>query len=148
MLLATLMGIRTTYPLLIIVLFDTLAYVVIILMRLEHSGKIIYSYSISKSYSSLVMSYMISYHNYFDNTYEGFIVSALTWKIIYIILSLIPTSFSMSVSNELFGFFIPLTGRIGSNKIPDIIIGFATVIATLLTLTPYVSCFFEFGMKV
>lgn len=99
MLVITLLGVRTTYPLLMVVLFDTLAYVVILAMGLEHSGS--------------------------------------KWKIIYLTISLIPTSFSMSIAIELFDFFIPLTGRIGSNKIPDIIIGFGCVFATLLTLTPY-----------
>lgn len=39
MLVITLLGVRTTYPLLMVVLFDTLAYVVILAMGLEHSGK-------------------------------------------------------------------------------------------------------------
>ncbi|KAL3287811.1 hypothetical protein HHI36_002272 [Cryptolaemus montrouzieri] len=95
----TLLGIRTTYPLLILVLFDTLAYVAVLLFKLEHR--------------------------------------VWLWKIVYIIISIIPTWFSMSVSLNLFEFFIPLSGRIGSNKIPDIIIGFAAVLASLLTLTPY-----------
>ncbi|KAK9891008.1 hypothetical protein WA026_013341 [Henosepilachna vigintioctopunctata] len=95
----TLLGIRTTYPILLIVFFNTLAYIVILSLRLERTDWL--------------------------------------WKILYISISIIATAFSMSLAFELFDFFIPLTGRIGSNKIPDLIIGCGAVILTFVVMTPY-----------
>ncbi|XP_044745293.1 endoplasmic reticulum metallopeptidase 1-like [Coccinella septempunctata] len=101
LLVGTLLGIRSIYPIFLIVLFDTLAFLVILSFHLEKK--------------------------------------VWLWKIIYIMISIIPVIINMGTFYDILGFFIPLTGRMGNFKMPDMIIGLGTLVIGFLILTPYFS---------
>ncbi|XP_057663658.1 endoplasmic reticulum metallopeptidase 1-like [Diorhabda carinulata] len=64
--------------------------------------------------------------------------SVRKWQILYLTCLFIPTIFLIYESLTGLEFFIPLTGRIGSDKNPDLIIGSLTVLLTILTTSNYV----------
>ncbi|XP_050500208.1 endoplasmic reticulum metallopeptidase 1-like isoform X1 [Diabrotica virgifera virgifera] len=65
--------------------------------------------------------------------------SVRIWQIIYLICLIIPTCYVMYELFATYYMFIPLTGRIGSDKNPDLIIGSMTVLGTLLITSSYVA---------
>ncbi|CAG9830170.1 unnamed protein product [Diabrotica balteata] len=65
--------------------------------------------------------------------------SVRIWQIIYLICLIIPTCYIMYELFATYYMFIPLTGRIGSDKNADLIIGSMTVLGTLLTTSSYVA---------
>lgn len=64
--------------------------------------------------------------------------SVRKWQIVYLVCLFIPTVLLTYESLTGLEFFVPLTGRIGSNKNPDLIIGSLTVLFTILTTSQYV----------
>lgn len=63
--------------------------------------------------------------------------SVQRWQIIYILFLVIPSMNIMYQALTTLSLFIPMTGRIGNDKNPEIIIGFLTFILTLLVVSPW-----------
>lgn len=95
----TLFGIRSSYNILMIVLFDTLAFMFIQLIRIHHTMYL--------------------------------------WKLICILFNSISGIYLINMGLNFHNFFVPLMGRIGSNRNPDIIIGFSALLFTLMSLSPF-----------
>ncbi|KAK5644973.1 hypothetical protein RI129_006273 [Pyrocoelia pectoralis] len=99
-LIGTCCGIRSTYVVLIIVLFQTTSFLVVHICRLQHSVH--------------------------------------KWAIIYIVFTLIPNIFLMKAGLEIVSLLVPICGRIGSDKNPEIIIGVVTFMVTIPISSSYV----------
>ncbi|XP_031332120.1 endoplasmic reticulum metallopeptidase 1-like [Photinus pyralis] len=93
-------GIKSTYIILMIVLFQTASFLVIHIFRLQYSVH--------------------------------------TWAIIHVIFTLIPNIFLMKCGLELISLVVPLSGRIGSEQNPEIIIGGLVLALTILISSSYI----------
>ncbi|XP_066140903.1 endoplasmic reticulum metallopeptidase 1 [Euwallacea fornicatus] len=58
------------------------------------------------------------------------------WQIVYILFLLLPSMNLMYQALTTFSLFIPMTGRIGSDKNPDMIIGSMAAVFSILILSP------------
>ncbi|XP_049826567.1 endoplasmic reticulum metallopeptidase 1-like isoform X2 [Aethina tumida] len=97
----TLTGIRSVYALLIPVLFNSVAFAVIHLTRIQHS--------------------------------------AIKWIMVYLSSLVIPTLILMYQISITMSLFVPITGRFGSNKNPDMAIGILATTFTITIISPYVA---------
>lgn len=61
------------------------------------------------------------------------------WRILQIVGNAIPTIFIVYMHVILFGLVIPICGRIGSDKNPEIIVGMLSTLFTILISSYYVS---------
>ncbi|XP_017785351.1 PREDICTED: endoplasmic reticulum metallopeptidase 1-like [Nicrophorus vespilloides] len=66
-------------------------------------------------------------------------VQRKTWQIVYVISTVIPTMFSMYIALEVYGLFVPICGRSGSESNPEFIIGLFTWIIGSFILSFYAS---------
>ncbi|XP_025830299.1 endoplasmic reticulum metallopeptidase 1-like isoform X2 [Agrilus planipennis] len=64
--------------------------------------------------------------------------SVRTWQFLHLISTLIPVCYLMYTSVILMTFVIPITGRFGSNKNPELFVGFATLILSVLISSLFV----------
>lgn len=69
--------------------------------------------------------------------FGGFL--ARKWQITAFIFTILPAIMSMYVAVEIYSLFIPITGRIGANRNPEMIVGLLTVLVLLLIVSHYVS---------
>uniref|UniRef100_A0A1Y1MHI6 FXNA-like protease n=2 Tax=Photinus pyralis TaxID=7054 RepID=A0A1Y1MHI6_PHOPY len=98
-LIGTCCGIRSTYAILVIVLFQTASFLVIHIFRLQ--------YSVHK------------------------------WAMVYVVFTLIPNIFLMKSGLEFVSLMVPICGRIGSEKNPEIIVGVAVLVLTIPISSSY-----------
>uniref|UniRef100_A0AAR5P1C9 FXNA-like protease n=2 Tax=Dendroctonus ponderosae TaxID=77166 RepID=A0AAR5P1C9_DENPD len=98
LLLGVSLNIRASYALMISILFSSLAFVAIHVMRFQHSVNM--------------------------------------WRVMYILFLVPPAMNLMYQSLTTFSLIIPMTGFIGSDKNPDLIIGLMVVTFTLLIVSP------------
>ncbi|KAJ3638374.1 hypothetical protein MTP99_001746 [Tenebrio molitor] len=61
------------------------------------------------------------------------------WQVIYVVSLIIPTMFLMYTALLMFSLFIPVTGRSGSNKNVDLLIGLLSSALTIVIISPYVA---------
>lgn len=61
------------------------------------------------------------------------------WLYVYMLSLIIPTIFAMYITAVVLEIFIPITGRIGSNRNPDDYIGVISAIGCLLITSGYVN---------
>lgn len=61
------------------------------------------------------------------------------WRLSHLVANLLPTIFGIYFYHVLFAMFIPVTGRIGSDKNPDLIIGMVSCLFVILIGTFYVT---------
>jgi hypothetical protein len=68
-----------------------------------------------------------------------FFVAVRMWFTVYVVSTLPPVVFVLYSTLLTFGLFIPITGRIGSDKNPELIIGIFAALLCLLLISSVVS---------
>lgn len=68
-----------------------------------------------------------------------FLFIANGWKIVYIAFNIFPSMMILYQAITIVSLFVPITGRIGSDKNPEIIIGVIVMVLTIIFSSFYVS---------
>jgi MFS family permease len=61
------------------------------------------------------------------------------WQVIYVVSLIIPTMFLMYTALTTLSLFVPITGRIGSDKNADLLIGLLSSALTILIISPFIA---------
>lgn len=61
------------------------------------------------------------------------------WQVIYVVSLIIPTMFLMYTALTTLSLFVPITGRIGSDKNADLLIGLLSSALTIVIISPFVA---------